>query len=686
MTIDQTLQNAITNPPAELGATFDDFTKTFSELAEGWKAFGETGYLGPMEQHMRLAWDVSQTGKVDFTALTKASISMLGLIPGIGPVVPFLNMFVGFVFPKMFGAKGVSDNQAYFNLIMLEVEKLVDQKFRDDTVRLLNNSLDGIQGVLADFQSKVQVAIDRGLVPDRGGFFDQVSEPSVEGLLIVRESFISANQIIISLLPNFKNPYMSRDPEFDGGTVLLTLPMYTVAATLHLVLKQSYIQFSTRWLSVYKDNDTRNLQKRYLDTERTLLQAAIKGYTHEVSLAYLKYLPVLDHANKKSVNAYNRYVRGMHLQCFDIVSTWPALDDAFYYNASADFDKTRLVFSDIAGPWEGNDNIKANIVDVFTPVSGGIKFKESSDLRAFSYTNMELSSVEFGGYQHKSSGTYAVDHDYCSGLTLKYDEKTIEAGFFGSRRPVVAPMTYLNIYSQNTMYLDYSLLRVDGNHVVGGSPLAVAGQSSNIALPNQKINAIYPVQSNDSPEKHADTGGKWGFMSSHVPFDLFPENYIGDADGANPGVSTIKGFPLQKGRLATAGTMVCVSEPVNSASAVDLAPGQKVVLDMLNKKTQNYRLRIRYACSDPAGCVFEISFPGLTARNRTTLPSTKDLDGGRMFVAGTQGKYVVQDILRFDDLVPSGCTVTFSVSNTSNQHIFLDRLEVISGPAIKQVG
>ncbi|MBS9976895.1 insecticidal delta-endotoxin Cry8Ea1 family protein [Vibrio sp. zbq_19] len=671
MTTDSSFCNVLANSPSQDSSSFDSFSSTFNQLTDAWKTFSKNGDLKVLNEHLKLAWDTSQTGQVDFTALARASISLIGLVPGAGPVLPFINMFTGFIFPKIFGGSSGEDaNQAYFELIMKQVKSLVDNEFRDFTLNDLTSYLNSIEGALKEFQREMQVAIGNSEGPDVG--IRAAEDISKDNFYRVNRQFYDAKQTIEDALPHFKNPKLSKnDADFNAETVMLTLPMYTNVATLDLILIQGYITFATKYKSTLDES-------KEINSLRGLLQTRIKEYTETISDTFYRFLPSLTKDRKDSYIKYNRYVRCMTLQCFDIVSTWPALDDAYYYNISFKSDQTRLVFNDIVGPWEGNDNIVINVIDIFSPVSYGIGFKESSDVRNFTYKKMELNSAGFNNYFHKTKG---VEHGYCNGIKLQYGNTTISAGENNSLSTVSSPMTYINVTSQNSMYLDYSLVSVDGNSVAGSSPIGNRSTSQNTALSNQKINAIYPVQSNDKPEKHADNYMKWGFISSHVPFDLYPENYIGDLDEENNVIHIIKGFPLEKGDFNT--EVRCVNEPINSASAVNLKQNQTVTLKIINNITHNYKVRVRYACDQDVLCSVSVSNNNWCIDQDTIVfPNTKDPhhdNPPRMFVSGKTGNYVLKNILNFNVYkeLKEG-TVHISITNKNEHDIFLDRIEVIS--------
>ncbi|MEC2554904.1 insecticidal delta-endotoxin Cry8Ea1 family protein [Bacillus tropicus] len=673
--------------PIRLDTFFDPFVETFKDLKEAWKEFGETGYMDPVKQHLQIAWDTSQKGTVDYLALTKASISLIGLIPGADAVVPFINMFVDFIFPKLFGRGSEPNAQAqFFELIIEKVKEIVDQDFRDFTLNNLNNYLLGMQSDLEHFQKDVQIAICQEEKP--GLMLDDATPtactPNKDHLISVKESFKNARSTIETALPHFKNPMLSQNdktPDFNSDTVLLTLPMYTTAATLNLILHQGYIQFAERWKDVDYD-------EAFINQTKADLQNRIKDYSNTVFTTFEQFKPNLDPSNKKSVNTYNRYVRSMTLQCLDIAATWPTLDNVNYpSNVAIQLDQTRIVFSDIAGPWEGDENITSNIIDVLKPVNTTIGYQEGSDLRNFMYPRMELQSIQFHGQYVNSK---SVEHCYSDGLKLNYKNKTITAGVSTidesnqnnkhNYGPLLnSPIIDINMDSQNSQYLDLNSVIVNGQKIAGCSPLGAHSTSNNTALPNQKINVIYPVQSNSSPDKkHADTYRKWGYMSSHIPYDLAPENVIGDIDSdTNQPSALLKGFPAEKG-YGYDNSIAYVSEPLNGANAVKLTSNQILKMEVTNQTTQKYRIRIRYATAGDtnASIWFHIIGPSgndLTNENHNfSSVSSKN----KMFVQGKNGKYVL-NILADSIEIPSG-QQTILIQNTNSQDLFLDRIEFIA--------
>ncbi|MDA1775171.1 insecticidal delta-endotoxin Cry8Ea1 family protein [Bacillus cereus] len=693
--------NVLASPPARLDSTFDTFTKSLNDLKSGWEQFGETGYMGPLKDNFQIAWGLINGQPLDYLALTKASLSFIGLIPGAGPVVPFLNMFVGFIWPHLFGRPTTEADKfdEFFKLIMRAVKDLVNQEFEEFTVNDLNNTLIGMQTYLLDFQQKTQLAICHGDTPASSTLATTPisCEPTVERLNDVRVSFEDAYKYINAQLPHFKNPLDLNDPEFQQKFVLLTLPMYTTAATLNLVLCQGYIQFMEKYKNVSYDQIA-------MDQTKANMQSKIKEYSQTVHKTFTDYLPELDLTKKSSVDNYNRYVRSMTLHSLDIAAIWPTLDPVNYpLNASAKLDQTRVIFSDIAGPWEGGAtaNLNPNIIDVFSPLDdNAVGFKEHFDIRTASYSNMELQSVYF--HTSDTGQGSSPRRCYSDGLALIYDAKSIVSPMSKNADYVnhvtQAPILFINAHTQNTSLIDNSLIELGVSNdkktqatdsstkttYGAGCVLHADGNSNNIFLTNQKINVFYPVQSNTSPGNNADTYRKWGYISGHIPFDLVPQNTIGFQDKSGKPVSIVAGFPAEKGHLKLGdGPVNKVFEPINSAWAVKLTPRQELTLPIINQDpTTKYTIRVRYASSTNTQADINInsstgnilSYTSVPFRD-TKAPDTENFP--RMFIEGANGKYVLK---RIADLIalPQDNNISIQIKNTGSADLILDRIEIIA--------
>ncbi|MGK5511368.1 hypothetical protein [Brevibacillus formosus] len=122
-------QSPVPHPSAVIGQT-SAFTGIFNELKSGYEEFSKTGAVDVLKGHLMVAWNAYSTGNVDYLTLVKSTISLAGFIPGAGAAVPFINMFVDLVWPKLFGGGSGNQYTELFNMIMEAVEKLVDGKFQ----------------------------------------------------------------------------------------------------------------------------------------------------------------------------------------------------------------------------------------------------------------------------------------------------------------------------------------------------------------------------------------------------------------------------------------------------------------------------------------------------------------------------------------------------------------------------
>ncbi|HFK1408840.1 TPA: insecticidal delta-endotoxin Cry8Ea1 family protein, partial [Bacillus cereus] len=677
--------NVLARPVSQNNDALSDFMDIFNDLKGAYDEFSKTGAKDPLQNHLMLAWNAYQTGKIDYLALTKATISLAGLIPGVGAAVPIVNMVVDMVWPSLFGAPKADPYAELFKQIMKAVEDYVGQQFNNFEISWLQTSLQSLRDALAKFQNSIQVAVCQGRAPESGFLATSDAdcpstpipcEPCSTHLTDVKTAFGDANTTFTTYLPHFKNPASNQttdDNGFYGDLIAVTLPMFTTAATLQMVMYKGYIQFMEKW---------GGLTSGELNDVKAELQELIRDNTKVVRDTFKKYLPTLDTGRKQSINKYNRYVRNMVLNVFDLAAIWPSFDGT-YYSSSLQLDQTRLVFSDIAGPWEGNENIAANVIDIFSPVSTWVGYQEGSDLRNFTYPRMDLQNVQF---HQQYVDSHSVKHCYSDGLKLTYnDNQVITAGQnntdesnqsnkHGYGALVQSPVTDINVYSQNTMYLDVSSIRVNGGWAVAGcSPLSSQGNSNNEALTGQKINVIYPVQSNDKSEKHADTSTKWGYMSTHIPFDLVPENIIGDIDQNTKLPSTqIKGFPFEKyGTEYNNRGIVLVPEWINGNHSVKLSSGQSVGIHITNQTKQKYEVRCRYASNGTNNVYFNVDLSENPFRNTVSFDSTANR---QMAVQGENGKYVVKSITTVE--IPAGNQGFYvHITNQGSSDLFLDRIE-----------
>ncbi|HDR8452355.1 TPA: hypothetical protein QC311_004676 [Bacillus cereus] len=697
--------NVLAHPPAKLDDNSSSFMDVFNDLKGAYDEFSKTGAVNVLKSHLLLAWNAYSTGKVDYLALVKATISLAGLIPGGEAVVPFVNMFVDLIWPSLFGAPKADPYAELFKQIMKAVETYVDQQFVNFEINWLSTSLESLQKATVTFQQSIQVAVCQGEHPSEFTLQEADADcpttpvpctPCARHLHDVQEAFGNARGTFDTYLPHFKNPALNTpDNQFSKDFIAVTVPMFTMAATLELMMFQSYIQFMEKWNGL----DTGNLEQ----TQATL-QEKIRGYSNDILTAYHTYLPTLDPNNKASINTYNRYVRNMRLNVFDIVAMWPTLDTT-HYSTSMTLDQTRLVFSDIAGPWESESNdVNAALIDLLNPptLDGATGHPNIAiDVSKLHYQNLELQTVQL--HEVKSLAQSQGDwwHCFSDGIRLNVQNANGEKRdlvwypanqadeyhpccpeeFIRYTSPLSKPLIVnaTTVYSTYNKY-DYTQINIESDNSKGitagcieyaTTPKPIS--SNNEALAGQKINLFYPVYSYDSPGGYASRYYRYGYMSSHVPFDLVPQNIIGNPDTDE--IIVGRGFPAEKGTIDNIGSLQTVPEPINGANAVKLNFQQILAIPIISVTNGYYSIRIRYASSSDITGYFHVQTPaGDSNRGSITFPNTQNTSD-KMYVTGENGNYTLLTVAQAIKF--SSGKSTIYIQNNSNADLFLDRIEVV---------
>ncbi|PGL13502.1 pesticidal protein [Bacillus thuringiensis] len=682
--------NVLAHPIKEVDDPYS-WSNLLKGIQEGWEEWGKTGQKKLFEDHLTIAWNLYKTGKLDYFALTKASISLIGFIPGAEAAVPFINMFVDFVWPKLFGANTEGKDQQLFNAIMDAVNKMVDNKFLSYNLSTLNKTIEGLQGNLGLFQNAIQVAICQGSTPERV-IFDQnctpcnPNQPCKDDLDRVASRFDTANSQFTQHLPEFKNPWSDENStqEFKRTSVELTLPMYTTVATLHLLLYKGYIEFMTKW-------NFHNEQ--YLNNLKVELQQLIHSYSETVRTSFLQFLPTLNNRSKSSVNAYNRYVRNMTVNCLDIAATWPTFDTHNYHQGGK-LDLTRIILSDTAGPIEEyttgdktsgpeHSNITPNnILDTPSPT-----YQHSFvSVDSIAYSRKELQQLDIATYSTNNSNNchpYGLRLSYTDGS--RYDYGDNQPDFTTSNNnychnSYTAPITLVNarhLYNAKGSLQNVESLVV--STVNGGSGSCICDAwinylrppqtSKNESRPDQKINVLYPI----TETVNKGTGGNLGVISAYVPMELVPENVIGDvnADTKLP-LTQLKGFPFEKyGSEYNNRGISLVREWINGNNAVKLSNSQSVGIQITNQTKQKYEIRCRYASKGDNNVYFNVDLSENPFRNSISFGSTESSVVG---VQGENGKYILKSITTVE--IPAG-SFYVHITNQGSSDLFLDRIEFV---------
>ncbi|MGK5511369.1 insecticidal delta-endotoxin Cry8Ea1 family protein [Brevibacillus formosus] len=541
----------------------------------------------------------------------------------------------------------------------------------------MEDYLEGMQTQLVHFQNSIEDAIGQGGSPGNRSVLD-VDTPDINQLNDVKSKFENARTTIESNLPHFKDPLdtISQNPNFKSETVQVTLPLYTTAATLNLLLHQGYIQFMERWKAVYGNqyNSIVNINRVKLD-----LQQRIQEYTETVFQVFKQYIPDIG-PNKLQHNIHNRYVRSMQINALDIVAMWPTLDPT-NYNQSTDLDQSRLIFADAVGPDEWHDgNITIyNILD-------GAPFNRHSQigLDSIYYSRDDLQKVGITQYSYTGN-----NNQYCwpYGFRLFYTNQTCAYGDNDPGNPQNvwnAPVSTVNAITQyvRATNLDAENIIIDsgstGCFLPGYPGVEGYAQSKNVPIANHKVDALYPIR----VEHVAGAQGKLGLLPSLIPADLESQNKIGVPD-AN-GNFSIRGIPAEK---YTHNDGTVIREYINGANVVRLSYFKVVTLKIYNATDKKYQIRLRYATSGDASIWFHIINDSnqqdiINGNNNFPAPA-----GNKMYVNGANGQYVLNAIgtgsgqlpldAPFYDL-PLG-NLTILIQNTGSADLYLDRIEFVPG-------
>ncbi|WP_197230728.1 insecticidal delta-endotoxin Cry8Ea1 family protein [Bacillus thuringiensis] len=711
--------NVLVVPPLETGEYWDAFKAFFEELKGGWGDFEKTGYRQPFENVLNQGIGLVKGGQLDYASFAKALLSFAKLAPGGDFIVPIASGLIDFIFPYLFGGtSGQNKESAFFQMIMEQVEKMIDAKLEAFSLNDLNNIVTGLGRVVGTFQEQIQIAVGQGQTP--GSRLAQCSNPpctpSAKDLDNVTVSFKDTSTQFEANLAFFANPSgLSSDPDRARQTIMYTLPMYVTVATLHLSVYQGFIQFMEKWKNISYDEG-------YINSTKAALQRNINEYSQTASEIYKKYST--DYATqsntKRNLNAYIRYNRVMITQVFDMVAMWPSLypDD---YAAGLDTDQTRMAFGDLIGPVEMKK--KDNGIDDEPNYKGGqynnLHFQlyniyggkvPGNDIFNYFYEGFQLNAANFmtqGNSQRTSirdcyvSNFFATYKNYQSTEYFQtwdgssYDHNAYYPGYINKcyslqsspptggcselTRSNPTQLRYMNMRSQESQYLAYTDLEVDGNAIAGCIPLTYTpqygGTSLNTTFNNQKIQAVYGVKADNANGKLADASGRMGFLYTLVDYNLYPQNIIGQPNDDGTVDATIQGFPAEKGTLnLTTDPLTKVFEPINSAAAVKLTQSQILALPITNLTSQNYQIRVRYASKSDITIFFHVETPnGDLNRGEQTLKNTENARG--VAIQGNNGKYILQKLTDKTSIVSGKSTIY--IQNNSNADLFLDRIEFV---------
>ncbi|MBG0970349.1 insecticidal delta-endotoxin Cry8Ea1 family protein [Bacillus sp. SRB3LM] len=685
--------NVLVSPPrGTAGSQFGDFEDLITSLKEAWVEFQKTGSDKLLTTVLQNGFSAASGGSFNYLAVLQAGIGILGTvlgaeIPGVAVAAPILSMVIGWLWPH----SSKDDTQQLINLIDAEIQKQLNQALSNQDKNNWQGYLNAIFTLASEAADTVVDAQFTGVQGDQNR---QPRQPSPSDYVNVYNELVAANSAFIIALSQM----------VTGNFDTLAIPFFVIGATVQLSTYQSFIQFANKWINVVYPDQTQGdglTQKQNLVRIKGIMRTAIHDNTQKVFDAFKSGMPSLG-SDKASINAYNVYIRGMLLNGLDMVATWPSMypDD---YTSQTELEQTRVIFSDMVGQDQIN-NGTTTIHNIFD--SNGYQH-QPINLNDISYFPGELQYIRTKTYNpNNACYPYGLYLDYTNNKTYRYGDNDPGNNTSWDHR-AIAPVQTINAITQNTRYVDAESLSTEnadlagcatpgycnaatctpGSYCVNGSSGYAA--SCNTPLPNQKINALYPfTQTNVS-----GASGKLGVMASFVPYGLSPNNVFGTID---PDTLNIvgKGFPAEKGFLTNGNRPVVVREWVNGANAVNLTPGNTLLITATNLTAGKYKVRVRYANAGTTTASLTQSVVanggqiqgGGWGFKSTTNANIQANFPNQVYVSGQQGNYVVQDISwpagggSGDPLtLPSGNVVvalTLQPQETNTQ-VFIDRIELV---------
>ncbi|MEX0415977.1 insecticidal delta-endotoxin Cry8Ea1 family protein, partial [Bacillus sp. C30] len=320
----------------------DRFTATMNELQSLWDTFGNI-----TTQSVNVVMDSFFKGEVDWIAMTKATLKFATFIPipGIKAVASFANFFFSLFFPKKLGNKQVDT----FELIKGRIELMIQKDIQQAEYNSLMNKLTGLKDAVEEFQKRVDVATCNGRKP----VLVQVSAEKLDCTKTPQDP-CCLNAQHDTCIPyacqldndEIKSSYNALDliftkalPDFNiRGLEPFSLPLFSMAATMHLVLIQGSVDHGKDW-----GLTDQTVQDRTADLQEKIKKYSEIAYdTFKLGLKDVTDAKYKDTPTKK--NAINDYIRAMTLYSLDIVAQWPTLD-RFTYSTDTILEQTRFVLS-----------------------------------------------------------------------------------------------------------------------------------------------------------------------------------------------------------------------------------------------------------------------------------------------------------------------------------------------------
>ncbi|UIJ70215.1 insecticidal delta-endotoxin Cry8Ea1 family protein (plasmid) [Bacillus cereus] len=712
--------NVLANPTVipSNASSFGDYKGAITSI---WEDFSKTGLKEPMVTNLKSIFETFQTDSINYQAIAQSTIGLILSATPLAPVAPFVNMFIGFIWPFLFGAK---DAPSLFDQILAAVRLEMQQAFQQFTLNNLTETINGMQTALSNFNEQTLVAIGQG---SRPGLLivDANCEPCQSGenppcipcpsdLDRVRTLFETARAQIEGGLPHFRDPLANvisnPTPDWNQNYITMCLPLYTIVATMNLLLYQGYIQFAETWKFAADGSISSGYSQANIDSLKATLRKRIVSYTNDLYSTFNKYLPIQDTDSipytKGKLNDYIRYMRVMTTQCFDIASLWPMMDP-HDYPISTTRTLTRLMFNDVIGPVEGTHqdaNTKYSDRDD-TKLTLSMKTLDGSSInlgiKSLVYTPFRLKSLQFQTYK-KDWHCYVNGYkSVYTGLNGDVSFKTANGGVntsigkdFFTDFPLLNRLNMgsyavgKNSHDDTAIFMDVS----GGGGFPSETPNEYGGCPSggccidtdprrdrshnDINYDDHHIQSIYEVTAtNSNIYSYYYNTDKTGYIPTLLPVDTPMYPSIGTGDNPKNTIYTIPGELFTNGNGINS-----LPEFINGTSgSLVIRPGAIVDYHFLNQTANKYQIRVRVATNQDSGSL-QITIGDTT--KTINIPNTTTAATDQKGLKGKNGTYMV-----FPEIISSSSDVSFdinqgnqimTVKNNSNVPIILvDRFEFI---------
>ncbi|WP_340135826.1 insecticidal delta-endotoxin Cry8Ea1 family protein [Bacillus cereus] len=515
----------------------DKYDEMIKQFKDKW-AKGEKG-----KDILNVAWTYITTGEIDPLDAIKGVLSVLTLIPEVGPLASAASTIVSFIWPKIFGNKENAKN--IFEDLKPQIEALIQQDITNYQNAFNEKAFEG----LTDAIKLYTIAIDN------------------DDFVTAKTELDVLNNTIAANIPIFI-------PEgYETGG----LPYYAMVANAHILLLRDAIVNANKL----------GYSSKEVETHKQYLKEATQTHTKRVMDAFLN---GLDKFKVSDVNSYNKrenYIKGMTEMVLDIAALWPTFDPE-YYEKEVEIEFTRTILSEVKQPTD-KPSSSLDIAPAKNLFYGG----ELTALQ-FSTWGTDYSNV-FSGIRNTlakgsrdSNNIQNLDFSYNtqSGMNIsRGDTNPIEIESFN---PIVST-SFTNTFYNRVMassftatFADKTTKNISVQGPLGGAWSNGYTQSDN-APENHKLNYIYK-DPNDSLTLRS-------FVNVYIPMNTPLINELS--------ATKIKGFPAEKGYIANNYTGEVTyygkSEIINGAQPVDLKHNQLLALPFQSSITGTYTIRIRYA-------------------------------------------------------------------------------------------